>query len=51
MRILNNRIDLSQKEKKTKPPDESGGCVIETKTNDCPSYDGKEIFIRMGELI
>jgi len=29
---------------KQKPPDESGGCVIETKTNDYPSCDGKEIF-------
>jgi len=27
---------------KKKPSEESGGCVIETKTNDCPSVDGKE---------
>jgi hypothetical protein len=29
---------------KKKPPDESGGCVIETKTNDCPSRDGNNIL-------
>jgi len=27
-----------------KPSEESEGFVIETKTNDCPSFDGKEIL-------
>jgi hypothetical protein len=28
----------------TKPSEESEGCVIETKTNDCPSCDGKKFY-------
>ena len=27
------------------PPDESGGCVIETKTNDCPSVMGTSSYL------
>jgi len=34
-----------------KPSEESEGCVIETKTNDCPSCDGKENLSLYGFFI
>jgi hypothetical protein len=48
MRKIRKLTAISQKKNVNqagveKPPEESGGFIIETKTNDCPSCDGREL--------
>jgi hypothetical protein len=44
MRKIRRISDFYQSIRKGKPPEESGGFIIETKTNDCPSCDGRKLI-------